>query len=78
MARGVWGRLEGVGVASRGLARRVFALVVYIERRVLAALAGLTGWIAGAMHDLHTGDAQEYLMFLVGLAVLAVVLPLLR
>ena len=76
--RGVWGRLEGVGVASRGLARRVFALVVYIERRVLAALDGLTGWIAGAMHDLHTGDAQEYLMFLVGLAVLAVVLPLLR
>ena len=28
--------------------------------------------------DLHTGDAQEYLLFLVGLAVLALLLPLLQ
>jgi hypothetical protein len=28
--------------------------------------------------DLHTGDAQEYLLFLIGLSVVALFLPLLR
>jgi len=65
----VWERLEGVGEASRGLARRVFELVVHVERRMLGALDTWRRLVTGALHDLHTGDAQEYLLFLVGLAV---------
>jgi len=45
---------------------------------VLGALRRAIRAMTGPLHDLHTGDAQEYLLFLVGLAVLAVVLPLLR
>ena len=38
----------------------------------------MTAPLCAPLRDLHTGDAQEYLLFLVGLAVLALVLPLLR
>ena len=34
--------------------------------------------LATPLRDLHTGDAQEYVLFLVGVAVLAILLPLLR
>jgi hypothetical protein len=34
--------------------------------------------LAAPLRDLHTGDAQEYLLFLVGVAVLALLLPVLR
>jgi hypothetical protein len=47
-----------------------------------AALRGMLRRFALALgapaRDLHTGDAQEFLLFLAGVAVLAVVLPLLR
>ncbi len=76
--RAVWERLGTQGDAPRALAQRIFELVVHVERRVLAALRQVTGGVTGAIHDLHTGDAQEYLLFLVGLGVLAMVLPLLR
>jgi hypothetical protein len=43
---------------------------------------GFVSWVGemaiAPSRDLHTGDAQEYLLFLVGLSVLALVLPLLR
>jgi hypothetical protein len=66
------------GGAARGAAHGAFQLVVALERR----LAGTLAWLGRAMlaptRDLHTGDAQEYLLFLVGVSVLSLVLPLLR
>ena len=76
--RRLWERLEGSGDVSRTLARRAFDLVVHLERRLVGLFARVIGGIAGPLHDLHSGDAQEYLLFLVGIGVLAVVLPLLR
>jgi len=77
--RALWQSLEErVGGVSRVAARRAFDGFVRLERRVIALLARLGGALMGPVHDLHTGDAQEYLLFLVGIAVLAVVLPLLR
>jgi hypothetical protein len=52
--------------------------VVGVERRAVALLIGLGRALIAPSRDLHTGDAQEYLLFLVGLSVLALVLPLLR
>jgi hypothetical protein len=53
-------------------------LIVDLERRALMVPGRLGRALLGASRDLHTGDAQEYLLFLVGLSVLAVLLPLLR
>ena len=66
------------GELARGAAARLFHLILTFERRALALFARLGRAILGASRDLHTGDAQEYLLFLVGLSVLAVLLPLLR
>ena len=49
-----------------------------VERWAIRWIARATAYAAGALHDLHTGDAQEYLLFLIGLGVFAVILPLLR
>ena len=76
--RRLWARLEGVGNVSRSLARRVFDLVVHLERGLVGLFARVLRGVTGPLHDLHSGDAQEYLLFLVGIGVLAVVLPLLR
>ena len=66
------------GDIARGAAARLFHLILMLERRALALFARLGRAVLGASHDLHTGDAQEYLLFLVGVSVLAVLLPLLR
>jgi len=70
--------VTGFGKASRYVALVLFHGLLAFE----AALRGLLRRIALAVgapaRDLHTGDAQEYLLFLAGVAVLAVVLPLLR
>jgi hypothetical protein len=63
---------------ARGVAAATFRGVVGVERRVVALLIGLGRALIAPSRDLHTGDAQEYLLFLVGLSVLALVLPLLR
>jgi len=77
-AQDLWHRFEGVGDASRILSRRLLELVVHLERNVLEAMGRAIRGMTDPLHDLHTGDAQEYLLFLIGLPVLAVVLPLLR
>ena len=66
------------GQAAQRLARRAFRLVVGLERAVVAGAMHLLRALATPLRDLHTGDAQEYLLFLVGVAVLAILLPLLR
>ncbi|MGH7732010.1 MAG: hypothetical protein ACRENJ_12265 [Candidatus Eiseniibacteriota bacterium] len=70
-------------VTTFGKASRYVALVLFHGLLAFeAALRGMLRRIALALgapaRDLHTGDAQEFLLFLVGVAVLAVVLPLLR
>lgn len=71
------------GEARRGrigqhAARRLFGLVIGLERALVSGALRLVRVLAIPLRDLHTGDAQEYVLFLVGVAVLAVLLPLLR
>ncbi len=66
------------GATARDFALRVFRSVTAAERGVAAVVGGLLRVLGAPLRDLHTGDAQEYLLFLVGVAVLALLLPLLR
>lgn len=70
--------VDRVGVTARALARATFRLVTALERRSVGIATGLLRALAAPLRDLHTGDAQEYLLFVVGLSVLALVLPLLQ
>jgi hypothetical protein len=72
------GRGARAGQVARHAARRLFRLVVGIERALVSGAARLVRVLATPLRDLHTGDAQEYVLFLVGVAVLAILLPLLR
>ena len=82
LARGslsfVVSRWEAVGVVARGAAAGVFRLVVTLERKLAWLLAAVGRALIAPSRDLHTGDAQEYLLLLLGISVLALVLPLLR
>jgi hypothetical protein len=44
----------------------------------VGAFQRLVRVLSAPLRDLHTGDAQEYLLFLAGLAVLALTAPLLQ
>jgi hypothetical protein len=70
--------IESAGGRARRLARMAFRFATSFERRVIEALARALRAGAAPLWELHTGDAQEYLLFLVGLSVLALVLPFLR
>lgn len=77
-ARPFWSTLGRLGAGAPTMAGALFRLVVGIERRLIAILVALVRALSVPLHDLHTGDAQEYLLFLVGLAVLALTAPLLQ
>jgi len=66
------------GAGARDLAVSVFRTVTWFEGRLAAALGALLRAGGAPARDLHTGDAQEYLLFLAGVSVLALLLPLLR
>ena len=66
------------GQRAQHAARGLFRIVIVAERALVGALARLLRLLATPLRDLHTGDAQEYLLFLVGVAVLAILLPLLQ
>jgi hypothetical protein len=70
--------LAVAGERSRSAARTAFRVVTDSERRLVNALERATRTAVAPLRDLHTGDAQEYLLFLVGLSVLALVLPFLK
>jgi hypothetical protein len=59
-------------------ARVLFTGVVLTERAVVVALLAIGRLLLVPVRDLHTGDAQDYLLFLAALSVLVLVLPLLR
>ena len=69
---------ENVPGGARDFALSTFRAVTVIERQAAAAIAGVARALGAPARDLHSGDAQEYLLFLVGVAVLALLLPLLR
>jgi len=69
---------ERAGRVARHVARLLFRLAVGFERALVRAVTALLRAITTPLRDLHTGDAQEYVLFLVGVAVLAALLPLLR
>jgi hypothetical protein len=71
-------RVERVVSMLRNPSRRVFELVVRLEAAIVAWLGSVIAALARPLRDLHTGDAQEYLLFLVGFAVMVVILQLLR
>ena len=73
-----WDRLARLGEHAPRLAGAAFRIVVGVEQRAVAFLGRLMRAATAPFHDLHTGDAQEYLLFLIGLGVLALVLPLLQ
>ncbi len=64
--------------AVRAAARTTFHGVVSRERRLVDLLERAGRALTAPLRDLHTGDAQEYLLFLVGVAVLALLLPWLQ
>ena len=66
------------GALARSAAHAVFGTVLAIERAVVGGAARVGRSLLVPLRDLHTGDAQEYLLFLLALSVLAIVLPLLR
>jgi hypothetical protein len=72
------GRGARAGRIAQHAARRLFRLVVGLERALVSGTVRLVRVLATPLRDLHTGDAQEYVLFLVGVAVLAILLPLLR
>jgi hypothetical protein len=66
------------GATAREFALSVFRSVTWFEARVAAGLGALLRAVGAPARDLHTGDAQEYLLFLAGVSVLALLLPLFR
>jgi hypothetical protein len=70
--------IEHQGPGTRDFALNTFRAVTVVERQLAAAIAGVARALGAPARDLHSGDAQEYLLFLVGVAVLALLLPLLR
>ena len=72
------GRGARAGRIARHAARRLFGLVIGLERALVSGAVRLVRVLATPLRDLHSGDAQEYVLFLVGVAVLAILLPLLR
>lgn len=69
---------EPQAAGTRDFALNTFRSVTVVERQLAAAIAGVARALGAPARDLHSGDAQEYLLFLVGVAVLALLLPLLR
>ena len=63
---------------ARRAARNVFRFVVERERWLVGLIAGIARAVSAPLRDLHTGDAQEYLLFVMGVAVLTLLIPLLQ
>lgn len=70
--------IERFGKRCRYVALVLFHGLLALEAALRGLLRRLAQAVGAPARDLHTGDAQEFLLFLAGVAVLAVVLPLLR
>lgn len=67
-----------LAATARPAAAAAYRAVVGVERGLLRGLVGFSQVLSAPLGDLHTGDAQEYLLFLIGVGVLVLLLPLLR
>ena len=63
---------------ARGAATGLFRAILAVERRAVDLLTRLGRGLLAPSRDLHTGDAQEYLLFLIGVSAVALFLPMLR
>ncbi len=70
--------IRKAGTVTPPIAGALFRGFIRLEQKLVAVLVRISRAVTEAVNDLHTGDAQEYLLFVVGLAVLAVMLPLLQ
>jgi hypothetical protein len=71
-------RAQRWGTATRGIAQTMAGVLLTLERWPVRGALAVARVLLAPARDLHTGTAQEYLLFLVALGVLALVLPLLR
>jgi hypothetical protein len=71
-------RLAAAGQRTRGVSGGLWRVVVRWERAAVGLVMQAVRGLLAPLRDLHTGDAQEYLLVVVGIAVLAAVMPLLR
>jgi len=65
-------------LAVRGFAHTLFHVVARGERQLVIRTGRSGRMLASPLRDLHTGDAQEYLLFLVGMCVLMLLIPVLQ
>jgi hypothetical protein len=70
--------IAAVGKLAKPLAAAAYRSIIGWERGVLRVVLATARVVFSPVRDLHTGDAQEYLLFLAGVGVLALLLPLLR
>jgi len=68
----------GWGATSRAIANGVFRTVIGIEEKLVRGAIGLGRAVVAPVRDIHTGDAQEYLLLVVALCVFALLVPILR
>jgi len=71
-------RLPLPRVAARGFAYGLFHMVARAEHQTVSRAGRASRSLASPLRDLHTGDAQEYLLFLVGMCVLMLLIPVLQ
>jgi hypothetical protein len=71
-------RLQRPAALLRVGAAAGFRRAVRGEQAALGALLAIARALGAPLRDLHTGDAQEYLLLLAGVSMLALLLPLLR
>ncbi len=71
-------RISPPGVAMRGFAYTLFHVVTRAEHQLVVRAGRSSRMLASPLRDLHTGDAQEYLLFLVGMCVLMLLIPVLQ
>lgn len=61
-----------------GFAYGLYHVVARVEHQVVARAGRVSRSLASPLRDLHAGDAQEYLLFLVGMCVLMLLIPVLQ
>jgi hypothetical protein len=66
------------GRLPRGAAYTAFRAIVALEQRLVRLVLRLGRGLLSPSRDLHTGDAQEYLLFVIGISLVAILIPLLR
>ena len=71
-------RVKRPALGLRLAAGAAFRASVRAEQAALGVILSLARLLGSPLRDLHTGDAQEYLLLLAGVSVLALLLPLLR